>query len=230
MPARKTQPKQRAKKRILLIDDHALLRRGLAALIETEPDLVVCGEAATRQAGLEAIASSQPDLVIADLSLQDGDSDGLELIKDIHRRFPRLPVLALSMYEEAVYAERALRAGARGYVTKQELDDTVVAAIRRVLAGEIHASEAMGRKFTKKFISGGTLARGAGVEQLSDRELEVFKLIGRGKTTREIAQSLRLSMKTIESYREHLKVKLLLSSGAALSRCAILWLGTGRWS
>jgi len=134
MPASKAQPKAPATKRILLVDDHALLRRGLRSLIETEPDLVVCAEAETRQGGLDAIAASQPDLVIADIRLRD--SDGLQMIKDIKRRFPGLPVLALSMHEEATFAERALRAGARGYVTKQELDDTVLTAIRRVLAGK----------------------------------------------------------------------------------------------
>ncbi|MCX6876123.1 MAG: response regulator transcription factor [Verrucomicrobia bacterium] len=214
------------KTRILLVDDHTLLRRGLAALIETDPDLEICGEAATRQAGLDAIAASQPDLVIADLSLKD--SDGLEMIKDIKLRFPLLPVLVLSMHEEAIYAERALRAGARGYVTKQELDDTVLIAIRRLLAGEIHTSETMGRQFIRKFMGGSTLRKGPGMDLLSDRELEVFRLIGSGKTTREIAQTLHLSVKTIESYREHLKAKLELSSGPDLSRCAILWMETGR--
>ena len=226
MPAPKNKRKATATKRILLVDDHALLRLGLRTLIETEPDLVICAEAATRQAGLEAIATMKPDLVIADLSLKD--SDGLEMIKDIKQRFPQLPVLALSMHEEVVYAERALRAGARGYVTKQEVDDTVLPAIRRVLAGEIYTSEAMSRQFTQQYIGGGTLGKQDGLEQLSDRELAVFRLIALGKATGEIARSLHLSVKTIESYREHLKAKLELPSGAALSRCAVLWLETGR--
>lgn len=216
------------RKRILIVDDHALLRRGLASLIETEQDLVVCAEADTRQGGLDAIATSKPDLVIADLSLKD--SDGLEMIKDIKQRFPGLPVLALSMHEEIIYAERALRAGARGYVTKQELGDTVLTAIRRVLVGEIHTSEAMSRKFVQKFMGGGTLEQGSGLERLSDRELEVFKLIGQGKSTRAIAQSLRLSVKTIESHREHLKAKLQVASGTDLVRRATLWVETGRIS
>ena len=226
MPAKTTKPKAPPKIRILLVDDHALFRRGLASLIETEPDLVVCAQAATRQAGLEAIAAAKPDLVITDLSL--GDIDGLELIKDLKRRFPRLPVLALSMHGEAIYAERALRAGARGYVTREEIDATVLIAIRRVLAGEIYTSEAMSRRFSQKFICGGTLQEAAGLERLSDRELEVFQRIGRGDSTREIARSLRLSVKTIESYLEHLKAKLELPNGAALHRCAILWTETGR--
>ena len=202
------------------------MRRGLASLIETQADLVICAEAETRQAGLDAIDAWRPDLVIADLSLRD--SDGLEMIKDIKQRFSGLPVLALSMHDEATYAERALRAGASGYVTKQDLDGTVLTAIRRLLAGEVHTSEAMSRKLTQKLVGGGKQAKGASLERLSDRELEVFKRIGQGKTTREIAQSLRLSVKTIESYREHLKAKLELASGADLSRCAIVWQETGR--
>jgi len=226
MPAGKTKPNKPRRKRILLVDDHALLRRGLKALIETEPDLVVCAEAATRDAGMEVITSSKPDLVIADLSLQN--SDGLEMIKDIRKHFPQLPVLVLSMHDEHIYAERALRAGAGGYVTKQEMDDTVLIAIRRVLAGKVHTSEAMGRKFIKKFIGGGTLAKGSGMEILSNRELEVFKLIGQGRRTGEIAKALCVSVKTIESHRENLKNKLDLSSGAKLARCATLWGETGR--
>jgi len=226
MSARRTQPKEPAKKRIVLVDDHALLRRGLRTLIETEPGLVVCAEADTREGGLDAIDSSKPDLVIADLSLRG--SDGLQMIKDIKQRFPRLPVLALSAHEEEIYAERALRAGARGYVTKQEIGDTVLTAIRRVLAGEIHTSEAMSRKFTQKFAGGGTLEKGGELELLSNRELEVFELMGRGKTTRGIAQLLCLSVKTIESHKAHLKAKLQLSSGTELVRRATLWVETDR--
>lgn len=209
---------------ILIVDDHSLVRRGLTTLIETEPDLHVCAEAASHQAGLAEVASSRPDLVIADLSLQH--SDGLALIRDIKLMYPSLPVLALSMHDEAVYAERALHAGARGYVTKQEIDDTILIAIRRVLAGETYLSAAMDRIFSQKFLSGGKL--GGGLDQLTDRELEVFKRIGRGESTRQIALALFLSVKTIESHREHLKAKLQLPSGAAVNRCALLWVETGR--
>ncbi len=166
-------------------------------------------------------------MVIADLSLKDGD--GLQLIKDIKRDYPMLPVLVLSMHEETVYAERALRAGAGGHVNKQEMDDTVLVAIRRVLAGGVHISEAMGREFTRKFMAGGTLEKTAGLERLSDREFEVFQLIGCGKSTREIAKLLSLSVKTIESHREHIKQKLELSSGTDLARCATVWIETGRF-
>ena len=146
MPARKPPPEKPANKRVVLIDDHALMRRGLKALIESESDMLVCAEAATRAAGFDADLSEKPDPVIADLSL--GDSDGMELIKDLHRRLPLLPVLVLSMHDEEVYAERALRAGARGYLAKKEMDDTVLIAIRRVLAGEIHTSDTIARKLT----------------------------------------------------------------------------------
>lgn len=227
MKPRPPSPPEPPKQRILLVDDHALLRRGLAMLIGTEPDLVVWAEAASCQAALEVLASAQPELVIADLSLKDGD--GLELIKDLKRRYPKLPVLVLSMHEETTYAERALRAGASGYVTKQEMDDTVLVAIRRVLAGEVYISDAMGREFTRKFMAGGTLEKTTGLERLSDREFEVFQLIGCAKSTREIAQFLGLSVKTIESHREHLKRKLELPSGVELARCATVWIETGRF-
>lgn len=227
MPSRKPKPGQPVQTRILLVDDHALVRRGLKLLIETEPGFTVCAEAATRLPALDAIASSKPDLVITDLSFQKGDIEGLELIKDIRQRQPHLPVLVLSMHEETTYAERALRAGARGYVTKQELDETVLVAIRRVLGGGIHMSDAISRRIAQKFIGGSTRAKGDGIETLSDRELEVFKLIGTGQTTRNIAAGLRLSVKTIESYRAHLKVKLGLPSGAELARRATLWVATG---
>ena len=216
------------KKRILLVEDHALMRRGLKTLLESEPDLAVCAEADTREAGLDAIASSKPDLVITDLSLKD--SDGLELIKDIKRCFPALPVLALSMHDELVYAERALRAGAGGYVSKQALDETVVTAVRRLLAGEMHLSEAMNRVFLGKFVSGAAPEQDVTLQRLTDRELEVFKLIGRGKQNAEIAKDLSLSVKTIEAQRERIKAKLDLSTGAELVRSATLWIESGRIS
>ncbi len=226
MTVRTKKLKAPPRKRILLVDDHALLRRGLKTLIETEPDLMVCAEANTRQAGLAAIATAKPDLVIADLSLKD--SDGLEMIKDIKQRFPHLPVLAYSMHDETAYAGRVLRAGARGYLSKQERDDMVLTAIRRVLAGEIHTSEAMARHLARKYVDGRKLEQGSSVEFLSDRELQVFELIGRGKATREIAEFLCLSVKTIESYREHLKVKLKFASGRELTHGAMRWAETGR--
>ena len=212
--------------RILLVADHALLCRGLVSLIETEPDLAVCAQAASRQAALTAIASAKPDLVITDLSLDGGD--GLDLVKDIKRQFPGLPVLVLSMHPDALFAERALRAGARGYVTKQDIDAIVITAIRCVLAGQVHTSEALGRPLAQKYMAGGTLAERSGIESLSDRELAVFRLISEGRPTRAIAQALDLSVKTIESHRENLKSKLGLRSGADLNCRAVRWQETGR--
>ena len=213
------------RKTILIVDDHPMLRRGLAALIESEPDLAVCGEAATYQAALEATRESQPDLVIVDLAL-DG-RDGLDLIKDMKARHSEVPALVLSMHDEAVYAERCLRAGARGYVTKQELDDTVLTAIRRLLAGEVYMSDKLQRRLAVKFVAGRTLDTDSPLDALSDRELQVFRLIGRGRSTRQIAASLTLSIKTIESHVEHIKHKLDLESAAQLAHCAIQWVETG---
>lgn len=225
MPAERPARTLQAKNTIFIVDDHPMLRRGLASLIESEPDLSVCGEAATCQAALKGIQQSKPDLVIVDLGLEGGD--GLELLRDMKVRHPKTPALVLSMYEEAVYAERALRAGARGYVTKQQLDDTVLIAIRRVLNGETYMSEKLEARFAEKFLGGRTLETDSPLAVLTDRELEVFRLIGQGQGTRQIAQRLRLSIKTIESYREHLKQKLTLESGAELARRATRWVETG---
>lgn len=206
---------------ILIVDDHPMLRRGLASLIESEPDLTVCGEAATRTAALDAIRASPPDLVIVDLML--GDSHGLDLVKDMKIRHPEIPALVLSMHDEALYAERSLRAGARGYVTKQELDDTLLTAIQRVLAGDIYMSGKLQARFVADFIAGHTLKTRSAFDGLSDRELEVFRLIGQGRGTRQIAEALHLSIKTIECHREHLKQKLRLESGAELAQRATQW-------
>jgi DNA-binding NarL/FixJ family response regulator len=163
-----------------------------------------------------------------DISLPD--SDGLELIKDIHLRSPNLPVLVISMHDESVYAERAFRAGARGYVTKQEMDDTVLAAIRCLFRGEQYMSPKMAAWFAQQYLAGPAREQKTSIEGLSDRELEVFRLIGEGRATRQIAERLKLSIKTIESYREHLKQKLTLRSGAELAQTASYWAHTGRLS
>ncbi len=212
--------------RLIVIDDHPLIRRGLASIINGEPDLVVCAEAATRQAGLDAIATTNPDLVTVDLSL--GESDGLSLIKDIRARFPTLPMLVVSMHDESLYAERTFRAGASGYVNKDQLDGTVLVAIRCVLEGRRYMSAAMEVWFAQQYLSQPTRKKDARVSVLSDRELEVFRLIGEGNGTRQIAERLKLSVKTIESHREHLKSKLTLQSGAELARAAACWLETGK--
>lgn len=213
------------KSRILIVDDHPVLRRGLAALIESEPDLTVCGEAADTRTALEAIEECEPDIAIIDVALDA--SDGLDLLKEMRNRHPGLPALVLSMYPEAVYAERSLRAGARGYISKQQLDDTVLTAVRKILAGGTYMSETLKDRLATKFVNGKTLDSGSTLDVLSDRELQVFRLIGQAKTTREIADSLHLSIKTIESHREHIKHKLGLSTAAELSQRAALWVAMG---
>ena len=214
-------------KSILIVDDHPVLRRGLASMIKSEPDLVVSAEAATCQAALDAIQQSKPDLVIVDLELEGGD-DGLDLVKDLKKRHPQIPALVLSMHDEAVYAERSLRAGARGYITKQQLDETVLVAIRQVLAGEMYMSDKLRARLATKFVAGQTLETDSPLAVLTDRELQVFRLIGEGRTTRQIAEAVNLSIKTIESHREHIKQKLNLESSAELAQRATQWVETGR--
>jgi len=208
-----------ARKTILIVDDHPMFRRGLASLIESEPDLAVCGQAGSSEAALQAAQQSQPDLLIVDLAL--GESDGLDLVKELKRRHPRIPALVLSMHDEAVYAERSLRAGARGSVTKLQLDETVLVAIRSLLAGETYMSGTVGERLAARFVAGRTLATDSPLEALSDRELQVFRLIGQGRSTRQIAATLHLSIKTIETHREHIKEKLNLKSAAELLRYAV---------
>ena len=213
------------KTKILIVDDHPLMRRGLTALIDSEPDLVVCAEAGNRQAALDAIARRPPDIAIVDLSLEGGE-DGLDLVKALKIRSPPIPALVLSMHPEALYAERALRAGARGYLAKQQLGEAVLAAIRRVLAGRIYMSEALGMELASRFV-GRDAKPQSPLASLSDRELQVFRLIGEGRRTREIAPILNLSPKTIESYREHLKQKLDIDGSPQLVRRAVRFVETG---
>jgi DNA-binding NarL/FixJ family response regulator len=212
------------RKRLLVVDDHPILRRGLTALIESA-GLDVHAVVGTRAAALASMRESQPDLAIVDLSL--GDEDGLSLIKEMKTRYPKVPSLVLSMHDEAIYAERALNAGALGYVTKQQLDETVLSAIRRVLAGETYMSEALQRRLAERFVRGQTLETASPVHALSDRELQVFRLIGQGRTTRQIAGTLSRSVKTIESHLEHIKNKLVIQSAAELAQRATLWVETG---
>jgi DNA-binding NarL/FixJ family response regulator len=224
MPAMPPEPTP-GKAKILLVDDHPLMRRGLTALIDSEPDLVVCAEAGNRQAAFEAIARRHPDLAIVDLSL-DGGEDGLDLVKTLKIRCPSIPALVLSMHPEAHYGERALRAGARGYLSKHQLGEAVLAAIRRVLAGRIYMSETLGMDLASRFVGGDANPRSP-LAKLSDRELQVFRLIGEGRRTREIAPILNLSPKTIESYREHLKQKLDIDGAPELVRRAVRFVETG---
>ncbi len=224
---RKTQSNadSRGKRTVLIVDDHPIVRQGLAQLIDQEEDLQVCGQAEDAHEAMQAIRTLKPDMVVVDISLRD--TSGMELIKDLKVQYPDLPVLTLSMHDEAVYGERALRAGAKGYIMKQEATEKVVTAIRRVLAGELYVSDDMAAKMVSKLVGGGSRKTGSPVECLSDRELEVFRLIGEGYGTREMAEKLHLSIKTIETYRAHIKDKLGLEDANELLRCAIQWVNTG---
>jgi DNA-binding NarL/FixJ family response regulator len=212
---------QTLKKKIIIVDDHPILRKGLSILINQEPDLTVCGEAEDARKALEMIESLLPDMVIVDISLPD--TDGVELLKNIRIRYEDLPTLVVSMHDESLFAERALRAGARGYIMKQEAVENVLTGIRRVLAGEIFVSNRITTKMLEKFVNGDSGKTTSALDTLSDRELAVFNLIGQGLGTRQIADKLNLSIKTIESYRSHIKEKLKLASGMDLLKYAIQW-------
>jgi DNA-binding NarL/FixJ family response regulator len=205
--------------RVLLVDDHALLRLGMAAIINEEPDLMVCGEADGVRTAIEAAAETRPDVALIDLSIKDGD--GLELLRDMRNRFPDVRTLVLSMYDETVYAERALRAGARAYIMKAEAAKTVIAAIRRVLRGETYVSPRMSSQIADRQQQGAAPAAKSGAERLTDRELQVLRCVGRGLSTREVADELIISVKTVEAHREHIKDKLGLVSAGELLRYAI---------
>jgi DNA-binding NarL/FixJ family response regulator len=209
------------KRRVLIVDDHPLMRQGLAQLINQQPDLVVCGEAEDVPQALRQTSELKPDVVIVDLSLRG--SDGIELIKSLHLQCAQLPILVLSMHDEAIYAERALKAGAWGYIMKQEATNQVLNALRRVLAGEIHVSQSVSSRIVQGLVGGSGISKRSPLERLSDRELEVFRKIGRGAATREIAAELRLSVKTIETYCAHIKEKLRLQSQRELIQHAIQW-------
>ena len=212
---------QSAKSNIFIVDDHPIVRQGLAELINREPDLTVCGDAEEAGAALRRIDSLRPDLVIVDISLSG--PDGLDLLKDIRARDAHLPVLILSMLDELIYAERALRAGANGYIMKQEATEKVLVAIRRILGGEIYVSDRMANKMLHRFVGGDPLKELSPVAGLTDRELEVFRLIGEGHGTRQIADELHVSVKTVESHQSHIKEKLALKNGRELVQRAIQW-------
>jgi len=207
------------KKSVFIVDDHPLVREWLTALINQQTDLTVCGEAATAAEAIGAIAASNPAVAIVDIALKD--SSGIELIKDLKKTSPALTVLVLSMHEESQYAERALRAGAKGYVMKRETTKKVIDAIRRVLEGKFYLSDAVAQIITTQFVEGKTLATLSPVEQLSDRELAVFEMLGQGLGTRHIAQTLRVSIKTVQAYCARMKEKLNLHSATELVREAI---------
>ncbi len=221
MAQSKPNPARIARTRILLVDDHAVVRYGIAQLINRENDLMVCGEEEYASNALSAIARLKPDLVIADISLKD--SSGLELMRNIKAQYSRLPVLVVSAHDESVYAEIAFRAGALGYLMKQEALEKIITALRRVLSGNIYVSEALAARMLQQQICGKTDIHDSPVKSLSDRELEVFQMIGQWKKTSEIAQELHLSIKTIEYYREQIKRKLNLKNSAELTQHATSW-------
>ena len=212
------------KLRILVVDDHPIVRQGLALMIDQEPDLEVCGEAEAADQALRALTRLQPDILVLDLSLPG--NDGIGLLKTIRAAHPSLPILILSMHDESVYAERALRAGANGYIMKQEATERVLVALRRILKGEVYLSDRLADRMLRRAVGQPNPSRRPSrpeLASLTDRELEVFELIGRGLGTREIARELELSVKTVESYQAHIKEKLSLPSARALMQRAIEW-------
>jgi DNA-binding NarL/FixJ family response regulator len=225
----KTAPNVVAKKdamRVLIVDDHPLLRKGVSQLIDQEKDLMVVGEAEDANKAITAIETAKPDIALIDISLSG--TSGIELLKNIKARFPKLKMLVLSMHDESVYAHRALRAGASGYIMKQEGTEKVLLALRKVLQGEVYLSERLGNRMLHTLVNGRTPSSGSPVEDLSDRELEVFSLIGHGYGTRPISEKLHLSIKTIESHRAHIKEKLNLQNASELVHHAIQWVQSER--
>jgi DNA-binding NarL/FixJ family response regulator len=209
------------RKRVLLVDDHAVVRYGIAQLINQQSDLVVCGEEEDAAKALSAIDRLKPDIVIADISLKD--SSGLELMRNIKAQYAGMPVLVVSAHDESVYAEIAFRAGALGYLMKGDALEKVLTALRRVLSGNIYVSDALAARMLQQQVRGAADPGESPVDGLSDRELEVFQLIGQWKKTKEIAQALHLSIKTIEYYREQIKQKLNLKNAAELTQHATAW-------
>jgi DNA-binding NarL/FixJ family response regulator len=206
---------------VFIVDDHPIVRQALSQLINQETGLTVCGDAETLPQALSRIGEAKPDLVIVDISLRG--ASGIELIKSLKTRYPDLSILVLSMHDESLFAERALRSGAMGYITKQEATEKVLTAIRRVLSGEIYLSEQMASRMLRKMVAGRDEEGGSVLECLSNRELQVFELIGHGKATREIANDLHVSVKTVETHRARIKEKLQLKTAAELIQHAVQW-------
>jgi len=210
-----------AKSRVFLVDDHPITRQGVAVLINQERDLMVCGEADSAPVAIDLIQKLTPDVALVDITLKT--TSGIELMKHLKALRPEMPVLIMSMHDEILFAERALRAGAKGYIMKHEASAKILTAIRRVLSGELYLSDKMKEKMLHRLVNNRKEEVVFSIDTLSDREMEVFQLIGNGYGTRQIASKLNLSVKTIDSYREHLKLKLRLESGTELVRHAIQW-------
>jgi DNA-binding NarL/FixJ family response regulator len=208
-------------RKIMIVDDHPIVRQGLRRLIEAEPDLVVCCEAESAREAKAILRNCVPDAVIVDVSLRQGD--GLEVVKDARAHYPTLALLVLSMHDEAIYAERMLAAGASGYIMKQAASEQFLVALRRVLDGGLYVSEAIGNTMIEKIAAGGTYASANPVDTLTNREVQVLNLIGRGLSTRQTAEALHLSVKTVESHRQRIKRKLSLKTSAQLMQYAVNW-------
>lgn len=219
------QASKRKKSRVLIVDDHPILRQGLRQMIDLEDDLEVCSEAETSHQALDAIRTAAPGIAIVDITLKN--SNGIDLVKDIKRQYPKLPVLVLSMHDESLYAERALRAGARGYIMKREPSDLVLTAIRQILSGKIYVSEPIANRMLSSMAATGDPQAGPSpLDRLSNREFEIFKLIGQGHGRGQIAEELHLSVKTIETHRAKIQEKLNLKNSAELLQFAIQWFKT----
>jgi DNA-binding NarL/FixJ family response regulator len=213
-----------ARKRLLLVDDHPFMRAGLAGLIDRQPDLSVCAEAGNPVEAFQALEKTKPDLVLTDLTMPG--RSGLEFIKDLRAAEPNLAILVISMHDETVHAERALRAGARGYIMKEAGGENLLAAIRTVLRGEVYLSPRMSARVLENLSGARPRGSSSPIEKLSDREFQVFQLIGQGKSTRDIAAQLHLSPKTVDVHRANIKEKLDLTDATALIRHAVRWVET----
>lgn len=212
------------RRRVLIVDDHPFMRAGLAQLIDKQPDLIVCGEAGDPAAAFAELAQNPVDLVLSDITMPG--RSGLEFIKDLQALHPRLAILVVSMHDEIIYAERVLRAGARGYIMKEAGGENLLAAVRQVLAGQVYVSPKMSVRILDAFSSQKPRGSSSPIETLTDREFEVFQLIGQGKSTRDIAQQLHLSPKTVDVHRGHIRAKLALKDTTALVRHAVRWVET----
>ncbi|MCG8686535.1 MAG: response regulator transcription factor [Desulfobacterales bacterium] len=210
---------------ILIVEDHPIFRMGLKDMINHEPDMRVCGEAEDVDTALDLIQSCRPDLAIVDLSLKE--SNGMDLVKEIHSDHKPCNTLVLSMHDEALHAERCLLAGAKGYIMKQEASESVVSAIRNIMDGHIHVSPKIMSHLLNVFRKQPDLAHESPLARITDRELEIFQLIGKGLSSKQIAMQLNISIKTVGTYRERIKEKLNLTNASELVRCAVLWVETG---
>jgi DNA-binding NarL/FixJ family response regulator len=212
---------KRRPRRVLIVDDHPIVRQGLRRLIDQEEDLDVCAEAETVREARAAIREHRPDAIIVDISLKQGD--GLELVRDVRAQYPTLPILVLSMHDETIYAERMLSAGASGYIMKQAASEQFLVAVRRVLDGGIYVSETVSNTMIQRFTSGNPPVAANPIDRLSNREIQILHLIGKGLSTRETAEALDLSIKTVESHRQRIKKKLTLTTGTQLVQYAVNW-------